>query len=68
MGQVRKRLAKKIRALRGEIPLRNFARRLGIAKSTLHRIEMEENISLETLEQICKALKCDITELFEEVE
>ncbi len=64
MGHVHKRLAKKIKQLRGDMPLREFARKLGIAKSTLHRIEMEENVGLDTLEHMCKKLKCDITDLF----
>ena len=47
------------------MPQRDFAARLGITKSTLHRIEMnEQNVGLDTLELICKKLKCDISELF----
>ena len=42
-----------------------FARKLGITKSTLHRIEMnEQNVGLDTLELICKRLKCGIPDLF----
>lgn len=64
MGQARKQLARNIRKLRGTKPLREFAAQLGITKSTLHRIEMEENVGLDTLEHICKKLKCDIADLF----
>ena len=65
MGELRKRLAKNIRRLRGDTPQREFARKLGITKSTLHRIEMnEQNVGLDTLELICKRLKCGIPDLF----
>ena len=42
-----------------------FARRLGISKSSLNRMEMgEQNVSLKTLERLCARLKCDIADLF----
>lgn len=44
---------------------RNFARQLGISKSTLHRIEMcEQSVGLDMLEQLCTRLHCEIGELF----
>ena len=68
MGQsLAERLGSKLRELRGEIPLRHFARKLGISKSQLHRMEMgEQNVTLKTLEQLCKYLKCDLSDLFPE--
>ncbi len=36
-----------------------------ITKSTLHRIEMnEQNVGLDTLELICRCLKCELADLF----
>ena len=65
MGELRKRLAKNMRRLRGDTPQRDFAKRLGITKSTLHRIEnYEQNVGLDTLELICKRLKCEIADIF----
>ena len=44
---------------------REFARKLGITKATLHRIENNEtNVTLDILDQICWRLKCEIGELF----
>ncbi|MBI1850189.1 MAG: helix-turn-helix transcriptional regulator [Planctomycetes bacterium] len=67
MGQqnLAKRLAKKLRELRGEVPQYRFAKRLGISKSSLNRMEIgEQNVSLKTIEKICQKLKIDITDLF----
>ncbi len=42
-----------------------FARKLGLGRSTINRIEMaEQNVTIKTLEQLTKALKCDIGDLF----
>ena len=65
MGQLRQRLAQEIRRRRGTTTHREFARQLGISKSTLHRIEMgEQNIGLDMLEQLCTRLHCAIGDLF----
>lgn len=65
MGHLRNQLAKKIKSLRGEMTQREFARKIGISKSTLHRIEMaEQNLGIDVVEQICKKLKCKLSELF----
>lgn len=59
------RLGEHLRELRGEESQLQFAKKLGISKSSLNRIEIgEQNISLKTLENLCKRLKCDIGELF----
>ena len=61
MSDIAKRLAMNIRLERADIPQRAFARKLGISQSTLARIENAgQNTTLSTLEQIMKALKCDI--------
>jgi transcriptional regulator with XRE-family HTH domain len=58
-------LAKNIRALRGDKTQDAFARKLGISQATLARLESgAQNTTIKTLQQICKALRCDIGELF----
>ena len=67
----RKRLAKQLsdflRKRRGNLTYQQFSRKTGISDSTLHRLELgEQNITLNTLEQICDRLKCSIAEMFSE--
>ena len=65
MGTLARRLARKLLELRGDVPQYVFARRLGISKSSLNRLEIgTQNVSLRTIERICQRLKIDITELF----
>ena len=65
MGKLSNRLAKKLQELRGDTPQYLFARRLGISKSSLNRMELgDRNVSLSTLERLCARLKCDVSDLF----
>lgn len=65
MVQLRKRLAKFIRQKRGRMGQREFARKTGLAQSTIMRIEnMEQNVTLDTLEQLCRVYHVEIEELF----
>ncbi len=65
MGKLAKRLSRKLLELRGETPQYLFARRLGVSKSSLNRMELgDQNVSLKTLDVLCARLKCDVTELF----
>jgi DNA-binding Xre family transcriptional regulator len=65
MGKLAKRLSRKLLELRGETPQYLFARRLGISKSSLNRMEVgDQNVSLRTLEILCARLKCDVGDLF----
>ena len=58
-------LARNIRALRGDKTQDAFARKLGISQATLARLESgAQNTTIKTLQQICKALRCDLGELF----
>ena len=58
-------LARNIRTLRGAKTQDAFARKLGISQATLARLESgAQNTTIKTLQQICKALRCDIGELF----
>lgn len=65
MENLAKRLGKRLQELRGQEPQLKFCRKLGISNSSLNRIEQgEQNVSLKTLEQLCKRLKCDVADLF----
>lgn len=65
MAQLRARLAIFIRERRGAQPQRVFARKTGLAQSTIMRIEnQDQNVTLETLEQLCRVFRVDIGELF----
>ncbi|WP_089945568.1 helix-turn-helix domain-containing protein [Candidatus Entotheonella palauensis] len=62
-------LADELRRRRGERSQRQFALQLGIGRSTYNRIEMgEENLTLNTLDTICKRLGISIGQLFGDVE
>ncbi|TQV87359.1 helix-turn-helix domain-containing protein [Aliikangiella coralliicola] len=63
--ELRKRLAKFLKLKRGTTPLRNFAKQHGMSFASVSRIEkLEQNVTLDTLEHMCKAFKCDIEDLF----
>jgi len=65
MVQLRRRLAKFIRERRGPLSQRAFARKSGLGQSTIMRIEnLEQNVTVDTLEQLCKAFHVDVAELF----
>ena len=67
MVSLRNRLAIYIRLRRGGLTQREFARRTGVAQSTIMRIENEDqNVTLKTLEQLCRAFRVDVAELFPE--
>ena len=58
-------LARNLRTLRGDKTQDVFARKLGISQATLARLESgAQNTTVKTLQQICKALRCNIGELF----
>ena len=64
-GFLARRLAEGLARSRGEESQNRFSRRLGISNASLNRIENRiQNVSLETLEKLCFALKCDIVDLF----
>ena len=65
MENLSKKLANRMRELRGELTQEVFARRLGIHQATLNRIEhQKQNVTLETLQKICQRLNCSICSLF----
>lgn len=64
-GFLAERLARGLALLRGEESQNQFAKRLGISNASLNRIENRvQNVSLKTLEMLCRRLKCDVGELF----
>lgn len=61
-------LAESLRRARRDAALTQtqMARRLGISQPTLNRLESaSQNTTLQTLEQLCRALRCTIGDLFE---
>jgi DNA-binding XRE family transcriptional regulator len=61
-------LAKNLRARRGDMTQEVFARKLGISRATLTRLESaSQNTTINTLSQITKALKCDVGDLFKKI-
>lgn len=65
MDTLAKRLGQRLRELRGDMSQLQFARKLSISKSSLNRMELgEQNVSLRTLDKLCRRLKCDVSDLF----
>lgn len=64
--KLEQKFAKKIKALRGETSQLQFAKKIGIAQSTLNRIEnREQSVTLYLLETIAEKLKIKPAELIE---
>ncbi|MDX1490126.1 MAG: helix-turn-helix transcriptional regulator [Pseudohongiellaceae bacterium] len=62
------RLAKFIREKRGTATQREFARKIGVAQSTIMRIEnLDQNVTIDTLERLCRIFHTDVEGLFPEV-
>ena len=60
-----RQLAENLRARRGNLTQEAFARKLGISRATLTRLESAaQNTTIKTLEQIAGALRCGVAELF----
>jgi DNA-binding Xre family transcriptional regulator len=46
--------------------LPEFARKLGISSSSLHRMELgEQNVTLKTLELLLERLRCNVSDVFD---
>ena len=59
-------LAASLRAKRGNLTQEAFARKLGISRPTLTRLESAaQNTTIKTLEQVCRALRCHVGDLFD---
>ena len=65
MRQYRKRLAKFVRAQRGDDTIREFSRKVGLSRATLNNLENQtQNVTLDTLEHLCRVFRCEIQDLF----
>jgi transcriptional regulator with XRE-family HTH domain len=65
--ELARKLGKFLRKERGERTYAQFARRMGLSDSTLHRLELgEQNVTLKTLEQIARRLQCRVSDMFDE--
>lgn len=68
-GYLGKRLAKGLAQIRGEESQNQFAKKLGISNATLNRLENKvQNISLATIEKLCRNLDCDVADLFPDID
>lgn len=57
-------LAQNLKSRRGDLTQEAFARVLKISRATLTRLEnAEQNTTINTLEQIAKALRCNVCDL-----
>jgi transcriptional regulator with XRE-family HTH domain len=68
---VAERLAKQLgsflRKKRGDLTYAQFAKKIGLSDSTLHRLEMgQQNVTLRTLEHLAGRLKCRVGEMLGE--
>jgi len=64
-GTLQDKLGRYLRRRRGQLSYPEFARRLGISSSSLHRMEMgEQNVTLKTLEHLLKRLNCELNDIF----
>ena len=60
-------LAENLKTRRGALSQEAFARKLGVSRPTLSRLESAaQNTTLQTLNQIAKALRCEVFELLKE--
>jgi transcriptional regulator with XRE-family HTH domain len=65
--KLRKQLAAFLKKARGEMTFAQFEKRMGISASTLHRIELgDQNVTIDTLEQIKERLKVSMADIFPE--
>lgn len=62
----RKTLAENIRAIRGDMTQTAFALKVGVNQATINRIEQgSQNVTIDTLQRLCKKLKCSAGDLLD---
>ncbi|MGE4035950.1 MAG: helix-turn-helix domain-containing protein [Parvularculaceae bacterium] len=62
----RRYLARNLRDRRGSRTQESFARKLNIDQASVHRIEIaEQNVTIDMLQKICIALKCNAADLLD---
>jgi len=63
--KLRSQLGAFLKKQRGELTYAQFSRRIGVSKSTLQRLEQgEQNITVDTLEQLLGKLSVRIADVF----
>lgn len=63
---IAKRLANNLKQRRGADQQDEFAKRIGVSRATVNRLENEcQNVTLKTLETIAVRLKCDVMDLLD---
>ncbi len=63
--KLRTQLGAFLRKQRGDLTFAQFARRIGVSKSTLQRLEQgEQNITVDTLEHLLAKLSARMSEVF----
>jgi len=66
MKNFRIELAKKLRQRRGNLTQKSFAKKIGIDQASVNRIDLgEQNVTIDTLQQICERLKCAASDLLD---
>ena len=66
VNEFRKTLADNIRAARGEMTQTAFARKVGVNQASINRIEQGlQNVTIDTLERLCRKLKCSAGDLLD---
>lgn len=64
---LRSQLAGYLRHQRGDLTIRDFARKVGVSSSSLQRLEQgEQNLTLDSLETLIKKLKVRLRDVFPE--
>lgn len=62
------KLARFLRVQRGDLTYSQFARKVGLRESTLHRIENgQQSATLRAVQLILKGLKCSYSDVFESI-
>ncbi|MEM7283912.1 MAG: helix-turn-helix domain-containing protein [Pseudomonadota bacterium] len=65
-GYLRRQLADGLKKHRGGMSQNKFAKKLSVDGSTLNRLEnCAQNVTIDTLEQICRDLRCELSDLLE---
>ncbi len=63
--RLRQQLAAFLRKTRGTLTYAEFERRTGISASSLQRLELaQQNITIDTLEDLIGRLKCQVGDIF----
>lgn len=63
VASLQQRFGRYLRKRRGKLTYEQFARRVGVSKSTLQRLELgQQNFTITTLDRLMRKLKCTAAE------